>query len=401
MNTAMDKLMSLTLRHSSLQSELKSTKTELSTVRNHLIKLFKLSNNVNDQSMTAVATYQNIPLTKLIDLYLQSVNQSTTTPQSTPQTAKTLPSIRIRQPKLDNAVPKSLRKANPIAVPPESDPIHVQNQANKLLEETQERFANTQRRCWALERENKSNKETITHWKKKTEETAEHCERLLFHLKQETAAKATAQFRAEDTDRKFKKSKKRIVAIGKERDAIQGRMTLLKQGAEILEGQLRSLDARFVQLRGTLDWQVHHSRGEILACSREFVRLSSQIEDYRGKWNVAEDKAKRLDYDVKALRNRVTNMPQKVEVKVEKTESVSYSSDYDEEEDDDDDEDASEEDLDTDSEDDEEEKARKKKGKAKKKKILMDNKKKKKKKKVKEPTWQYETVSTGGNTPRR
>ena len=92
---------------------------------------------------------------------------------------------------------------------------------------------------------------------------------------------------------------KKIRAVMEERDETKRMMVILKQGAEILEGQLRSLDVRFMQLRGTLDWHTHHARDEMQACSREFVRLSAEIEGFREKWNAAEDKIRNLQFEAK------------------------------------------------------------------------------------------------------
>ena len=198
----------------------------------------------------------------------------------------------------------------------------------------------------------------------------------MFHLKQETAAKATAQYTSETLERKVKASKKRITSIGQERDAIHAKMTLLKSGAEILEGQLRSLDGRFVQLRGTLDWSVHHSRTELKECSREFVRLSSQIESYKDKWCSAEEKVRKLDYDVKHLKQKVAARPHSIAAPTIAVLGEHQSGSGTDEEEGSQDvgkEQGSREEGDT-----------------------GEKNKKKNQKKTVEPTWRYETVSTSG-----
>ena len=123
----------------------------------------------------------------------------------------------------------------------------------------QRRFETTQRRCWKLENDLAKRNDQIAHWKKKCEDVAAHTERLMFHLKQEAAAKATAQHRSDNYERRLKGARKKIRAVMEERDETKRMMVILKQGAEILEGQLRSLDVRFMQLRGTLDWHTHHA----------------------------------------------------------------------------------------------------------------------------------------------
>ena len=374
-------MLDLTLRNSSLKSELQQSQEELRSTRKYLL---------NSITQDDHKQYKNVALTKLIDILKQSMMPSSSSSQSIPPHNEHLPSIRIKGPKLDNTAPDTLRapaSASNITTDVETDSRRAASAESILegkLEKAESRFKTTQRRCWALERENKTKKETIDHWKRKTEEVSKHCERLMFHLKQETAAKATAIFRADGVQTKLKKTKKKIVSMGKEKDQVVFKMTLLKQGAEILEGQLRSLDARFIQLRGTLDWQVHHSRGEIMECSREFVRLSSQIEEYRKNWNDAEDRVRRLDYDVKHLRSikmagqRTVKEEDEVSPSQEGSRMVSSEEEGEEDKED---------------EKDEKDKAKSSKKSSKKKKSSQKGTQKE------DPTWRYETVSTSGADP--
>ena len=369
----MQHCMDLTKKNSSLTSRLKQSNQELANVRQHLLQFLVSKDNQAEH-------YSNIKLTRLIDL-LQT-KESTPTPSSPPNTeTKTLPSIRSMHNKLDTTTPKRMRSLDTPST--KTDDSEERNKATAMkasLEETQQRFLSVQRRCWTLERENKTHKTTISHWKEKAEEVGLHCERLMFHLKQETAAKATAQYTSESLEKKVKAAKKRIITIGKERDQIHAKMTLLKQGAEILEGQLRSLDGRFVALRGTLDWSVHHSRGELKACSREFVRLSSQIESYKEKWNDAEDRVRKLNQDVKHLNIKVTAKPQVIRIAAPTKSILDTSS---EEEDGNASDDGVGEHVEENGITDGSKK-------------VQQKGKRKKDKKIEDPTWQYETVSTGG-----
>jgi hypothetical protein len=397
-----DKMMTLTLANSKLKDQLKKSNDELSTVRQHLLKILSIKKD-------DVKLYKNVKLNKLIDLLFNSKetpsntllvrsgkksnsipvensdNLITLSSLKASKEKASLPSIRSMNKKLDNSAPESLRDPKE-DVTTNGQKSTTKKDIEKILEETQQRFLSVQRRCWTLERNNKSQKTTISHWKEKTEEISLHCERLMFHLKQETAAKATAQYTSESLERKVKNSKKIITSIGKERDAIHAKMTLLKQGAEILEGQLRSLDARFVQLRGTLDWSIHHSRGELKECAREFVRLSSEIESYKDKWNSAEDKARQLTYDVTKYKAQIKARP-KVAV-VEKSAEISNDDDDDETLDD---LFSSEHSSGGSSSGDSDDEEGKKKGGIS---SSSNGKKNKKNKKREEPSWRYETVDT-------
>ena len=369
----MQHCMDLTTKNSSLASCLKQSNQELANVRHHLLQFLVSKDNQAEH-------YSNVKLTKLIDLLQAKESTPTTPPPPSPSSPpKTLPSIRSMHKKLDTTTPKRMRSLDTSSTKTSATDENKATAMKTALEETQQRFLSVQRRCWTLERENKTHKTTISHWKEKAEEVGLHCERLMFHLKQETAAKATAQYTSESLERKVKAAKKRIITIGKERDQIHAKMTLLKQGAEILEGQLRSLDGRFVALRGTLDWSVHHSRGELKACSREFVRLSSQIESYKEKWNDAEDRVRKLDYDVKHLKIKVAAKPQVIHIAAP-TKSILDTSSEDEDGDASDDSEQAGENGNTDGSN----------------KVSQQKGMRKKNKKGEDPTWQYETVSTGG-----
>ena len=318
--------LALTKKNRDLQAALRRHKDELHNARARLLAGLGIA--ADDQQKR----FRHVPLVKLIDidsiddlgeessgLRLGTTDTATATISPSISTPTILPSVRpslrVRGPKIDNTPPASLRNETPSTSSSSSSTASSSAKSAKsanLATEAggkrksssdgaglQRRFETTQRRCWKLESEVAKRNGEIAHWKKKCEELAKHTERLMFHLKQETAAKATAQHRSTDFERRLKGARKRIRVVMEERDETKRMMAILKQGAEILEGQLRSLDVRFMQLRGTLDWHTHHARDEIQACSREFVRLSSEIESYKSKWNVAEDKIRTMKFHAK------------------------------------------------------------------------------------------------------
>ncbi len=245
------------------------------------------------------------------------INTTPAENQRPPQPPKTLPSLRVRGPKLDTTSPSVLgqldvgpRSASFASARPDDRPAGTADPAADEpagLAAMRNRFLTTQRRCWTLEREVKKRADTIVHWKKKGEEVAAHCERLMFHLKQETAAKATAQYKVDDGQRRLRAARKKVKAVMEERDRLQHTITLMNEGCRVLESQLRMLDKRFVQLRGTLDWHTHHARGEMQTCAREFVRLSTEIEKYKEAWTQAAGQLKRVELDQRAtLSTRAT-----------------------------------------------------------------------------------------------
>jgi hypothetical protein len=315
--------LALTKKNRDLQAAVRRHKGELRSARARLLAGLGVAEDQHKR-------YKHVPLIKLIDIdsleslggapaeehpTLAVATVATTAAATTAAAAmasstsiptllpSVRPSLRVRGPKIDNTPPVSLRtEASPAADPAkayfEAEAARKQNSSSDGST-LQRRFETTQRRCWKLENDVTKRNSQIAHWKKKCEDVATHTERLMFHLKQETAAKATAQHRSTDYERRLKGARTKIRAVMDERDETKRMMAILKQGAEILESQLRSLDVRFMQLRGTLDWHTHHARDEMQACSREFVRLSSEIEGYKTKWNVAEDKIRKIQFEAK------------------------------------------------------------------------------------------------------
>merc|ERR1712100_423346 len=106
---------------------------------------------------------------------------------------------------------------------------------------------------------------------------SDHIEKLVLHLKHESAGKTKAL-------RKLAKeieSKKSKVASLQRKNVIKERVINdLKEGSAILEQQLRLMDDKYIELRTKLDWTRRQSK-------REVARVQKEANDLRAKWALA------------------------------------------------------------------------------------------------------------------
>lgn len=106
---------------------------------------------------------------------------------------------------------------------------------------------------------------------------SDHIEKLVLHLKHESAGKTKAL-------RKLAKeieSKKSKVASLQRKNVIKERVINdLKEGSAILEQQLRLMDDKYIELRTKLDWTRRQSK-------REVARVQKEANDLRAKWSLA------------------------------------------------------------------------------------------------------------------
>ena len=148
--------------------------------------------------------------------------------------------------------------------------------------------------------------------KNKTNEVAEcqninkkaglHLEKVLNHLKAEVAAKTAINARFEREQRLRKKErrlKRDALEVIKERDDT---IRKVNEGARVLEGQLRLLDTRFLDMKKTLDWTRSTNTLEMKQVGREFVSLHAKIKENYELYRDANDKANRLMRDLQNLK---------------------------------------------------------------------------------------------------
>jgi len=136
----------------------------------------------------------------------------------------------------------------------------------------------------------------------KVEALMEHIEKLMVHLKHEAAAKAKA-FDAQrkgmsllpccaidvvltcsfsllfwcSAERDIKLLKNRNAVLAKKNSARDKLINELKEGAKILEDQLRLMDEKYIELRNKLDWTRQHSQKEVRRIQKQATRLRAKV----------------------------------------------------------------------------------------------------------------------------
>ena len=109
---------------------------------------------------------------------------------------------------------------------------------------------------------------------------SEHIEKLMVHLKHEAAAKAKAVDSSRKGERQVTLLKSRNGILARRNKARERVVVELREGARILEDQLRLMDEKYIELREKLDWTRAHSR-------REVRRIQQEANALRAKWALA------------------------------------------------------------------------------------------------------------------
>jgi len=106
---------------------------------------------------------------------------------------------------------------------------------------------------------------------------SQHIEKLMLHLKHEAAAKAKAHEAAGRAAQEVSLLKARNGALLKRAAARDGIIVELKEGAKILEDQLRLMDEKYMELRTKLDY-TRQSTG------KDVLKYKAQASTLRAKW---------------------------------------------------------------------------------------------------------------------
>ena len=89
---------------------------------------------------------------------------------------------------------------------------------------------------------------------KKVEALSDHIEKLMLHLKHEATSKAKAYEAKAKANKEAELLRARNNAILKKNNGRERVIVELKEGAKILEDQLRLMDEKYMELRTKLDW---------------------------------------------------------------------------------------------------------------------------------------------------
>mmetsp|Transcript_44914 Transcript_44914/g.57508 ORF Transcript_44914/g.57508 Transcript_44914/m.57508 type:complete len:579 (+) Transcript_44914:73-1809(+) len=106
---------------------------------------------------------------------------------------------------------------------------------------------------------------------------AQHIEKLMLHLKHEAASKAKAQDSAGRASQEVQLMRARSATLVKRASARDQVIVELKEGAKILEDQLRLMDEKYMELRTKLDYTRQSTGRDVI----KYKQVASQL---RTKW---------------------------------------------------------------------------------------------------------------------
>ena len=143
-----------------------------------------------------------------------------------------------------------------------------------------EKNADLVKRIRAVKDHNARTQSELRRSNERVQALSEHIEKLMVHLKHEAAAKAKAVDSSRKGERQVTLLKSRNGILARRNKARERVVVELREGARILEDQLRLMDEKYIELREKLDWTRAHSR-------REVRRIQQEANALRAKWALA------------------------------------------------------------------------------------------------------------------
>jgi hypothetical protein len=122
---------------------------------------------------------------------------------------------------------------------------------------------------------------------------AEHTEKLMSHLKHESAAKSKAEKDGEIREAECKRLRAECKRTEKRIRKLTAQANTVREGAKVLEMQLKMLDKRYIDLRQKCDYTKKSS-------DKEFVRVQSELNDAREAWATAQEAIREREEEARA-----------------------------------------------------------------------------------------------------
>lgn len=113
--------------------------------------------------------------------------------------------------------------------------------------------------------------------KKKIAMLSDHMEKLVLHLKRESAHKLRLSEQLRQIEKENSKTKERCELVTKKLSIKDRLLFEMREGSKVLEDQLRLMDEKYLELRGKLDW----ARA---AAARKIKRAEKTASDLRVKF---------------------------------------------------------------------------------------------------------------------
>lgn len=109
---------------------------------------------------------------------------------------------------------------------------------------------------------------------------SQHIEKLMLHLKHESAAKVKSAKTVRRLEKTTAAQKEYIKSLESKLGNRDRTIKQLRAGAKILEDQLQLMDEKYIEIRGKLDWTRQQSK-------RQVAKIQKEANDLRAKWALA------------------------------------------------------------------------------------------------------------------
>ena len=109
---------------------------------------------------------------------------------------------------------------------------------------------------------------------------SQHIEKLMLHLKHESAAKVKSAKTVRRLEKASAAQKEYIKSLEQKLSNRDHAIKQLRAGAKILEDQLQLMDEKYIDIRGKLDWTRQQSK-------REVAKIQKEANALRAKWALA------------------------------------------------------------------------------------------------------------------
>ena len=282
-----EKLMKTQQKYAQEKEKATKLESEVGAVREVMVR------HIAGPSADGVS-YQNVPLAKLLDLYKKSFSDraqsSDSRPGSRPATATgSRPAtaaggssgsgsgngnadskkLQARVTELEQEL-EQLQEANDrlrrSGHVPNGDGIVDYASYPAKLQNQKKMFASSQAKL-------KDANEKIV-------KLSQHIEKLMLHLKHESAAKVKAAKTVRQLEETTSAQKEYIGSLEAKLGNRDKTIKQLRAGAKILEDQLQLMDEKYIEIRGKLDWTRQQSKKEV-------AKIQQEANDLRAKWALA------------------------------------------------------------------------------------------------------------------
>ncbi|GMI05292.1 hypothetical protein TrLO_g4096 [Triparma laevis f. longispina] len=290
-----------------LSQKFETTKQKLADSKSEVAQFRELLLSGINGGVSDVENYTHVSLSDLLRLRLQEadnmVSEAVASAKSAPSMNSTLPKQLVTASEADNDDQAAADIGGIQKLEAELEEVKKQNgKLNKQCDnmkakleqafEAVERFQNVQSKVVQLSERSRSEKELRARAEgglrisnKKVEALSDHIEKLMLHLKHEATSKARAFEEKAKANKEVELLRARNSAILKKNNGRERVISELKEGAKILEDQLRLMDEKYMELRTKLDWTRLQSEKTVKKSQDEARSLRTKFALMQGSFS--------------------------------------------------------------------------------------------------------------------